>query len=403
MNQTQISPSLRQWMLISIFIAAIGTVLSIYASHHQFELMSSGSTDSYCNINDQFSCDDVARSEYSTAFGIPLGVWGLGFFIAQIVILILAMAKPATLIEHIYGQVALTGVGLLGSIALALISAISIGKYCLNCIGVYSVCLVQFLALLKFRRDLPTGYTFQKMTNGGLSAAIVVGLVAGGFHLTRDSWVSPKSSSTTPSSQRNSQDSGLDLSPVAAEVRVDKSPYSGMGEDFRKGSDEAKAVIVEFADFQCPACKSAFELLKQVQKNYGDRVQIVFKNYPLDKTCNSSVQQQIHAHACEAAVMARCAGMQGKFWEMSEKLFNGQAGMDSDKIKLWALSIGLTEEQINGCRSSKDILAKIADDVKQGNQLNVNATPTIFINGRQILGGRSYETIQAEIERILAN
>jgi protein-disulfide isomerase len=403
-NMQDLGAERGKWLWISLVIAMVGAGLSIYATFHHFDLVNSGATDAFCNINEQFSCDDVARSPYSTFFGIPLGIWGLGFFLAQIVLVLSGIFRPQSSKESLHGLVGLTVIGAVASLALIFISTFLVGKFCLNCIGIYIVCFAQIGVLLAYRSVLPTGFTLKSLANGGVNAALVVALVVVGFNFTKDWWMKPPSAAgqnSTAGSQLGQ--SSLALAPNALDIKIDKSAFSGMGEDFRKGNDDARVTIVEFADFQCPACRSAWELLKQVQQQYGDQVLIVFKNYPLDKSCNSAIQGQIHEYACEAAVLARCAGMQGKFWQMADKLFSSQSSMNSETMMAWALAIGLSPEQVAECKKSKDIVAKIQDDIKQGNQLNVNATPTIFINGRQIIGGRSMETIQAEIERILGS
>jgi protein-disulfide isomerase/uncharacterized membrane protein len=390
------------WIKLILLFGAVGLGLSLYATNHHYELLSAGATDSYCNINEQFSCDEVARSAYSQVLGIPLGVWGIGFFLGQLVLGFLAFRRQAGHVESKQGLVALTFLGATGSIVLAGISAFILGKFCLNCMGIYVVCFTQVAIVLANKRDALSEWQMPKALNGLVTSAITLGLV-----VLVHNWVGPMLSKpvakTNSPSAQSGADAGLNFSTNKREVPIDRSAYSGMGEDFRNGPDDAKVVIVEFADFQCPACKSAFEQLKQVKKMYGDQVQLVFKNYPLDKTCNSALTSQIHPFACSAAALARCAGADGKFWEAATLLYEKQGEINAENIIKWASELGLSKEKYSACASSKDVMAKISDDVRVGNDLGVNSTPTIYINGRQMMGGRTVDVMQAEIDRELAN
>ena len=176
-----------------------------------------------------------------------------------------------------------------------------------------------------------------------------------------------------------------------------------MGEDYRKGNDNAKVVIQEFADFQCPACARVASIVNQISKEYQDSILVVFRNYPLDKACNSSITRELHQYACKAAVMARCAGTIGQFWQYHDKVFEQQDQMQSDTfLKKLGTSVGLSDDQINNCWSSKDILAKIKSDVTLANKIEVNSTPTLFINGKQYLGSKGVDSLRAEINKLLA-
>src|SRR5690606_25971169 len=114
------------------------------------------------------------------------------------------------------------------------------------------------------------------------------------------------------------------------EIPINTSPYSGFGEDFRKGGDQAAVVLTEFADFQCPACASFAPTLETLHKDFGDRILIVYKNYPLDTTCNPQLSNQIHEFACDMAVAARCAGQYEKFWQFHDLAFARQSSVSSE-------------------------------------------------------------------------
>jgi protein-disulfide isomerase/uncharacterized membrane protein len=385
------------WLIAGLIIAVIGIALSIYSTRHHLAVKATGKTDAVCNINEQFSCDDVALSKFSEIGGIPLGVFGLGYFVASGVLLLIGLrgGKPAR--EHMQGYVAMVLIGVLTSVGLAIISTTQIGAFCVTCIGVYVLTGLQAATLVVWRKDLPGGFTPKNVVSGGTTAVIAVAAVILFFNFAKSSLAPAPQSGNTPKDLENMPT----LAANAQEVPVSKSAYSGLGEDYRKGGDNAKVVINEFADFQCPACARISETLSSLHKEYGDRVLIVFRNYPLDSSCNSAVQARIHESACGAAVMARCAGQYGKFWAFHDMAFGLQKEMSAQSLRQWGAQVGLTNEQMDQCMASKDIMEKVKSDIALGNQLGVDSTPTLFINGRKVLGGRGVSELKNEIDQLL--
>jgi protein-disulfide isomerase len=160
----------------------------------------------------------------------------------------------------------------------------------------------------------------------------------------------------------------------------------GKGEDYRLGSDEAPIVIHEFVDFECPACAMASRALKDLKTEFPSAVLLVFRNYPLDKSCNDNIKKDFHKNSCALAQLARCAGRKGKFWEFHDLAFNGQKSASLEKASEWALSVGLSQFEINNCLQDDAVLAKIRDDISQGDKLGVEGTPAIFVNGKKFEG-----------------
>ncbi|MDP3948178.1 MAG: thioredoxin domain-containing protein [bacterium] len=147
------------------------------------------------------------------------------------------------------------------------------------------------------------------------------------------------------------------------------------------GSDSAKVKVVEFSDFQCPACLAAEPVVKQVRAAYPDQVQFIYRHFPLPQ----------HSYGQQAAVYAEAAGEQGKFWEMHDKLFETQAewsGLDGKGATAFFLELAkqlsLDENKINQAIVDSVLKARIDEDKAEGNRLGVNSTPTFFVNGRKV-------------------
>jgi protein-disulfide isomerase/uncharacterized membrane protein len=383
--------------IIGLLLALLGLGFAVYTAMHHLSLKSGAGGDFACNINQTFNCDAVAMSAYSELMGIPMGVWGAGYFVGLIVLLLVSKFIPKNEEDCWQGYAILTVAGFAVSVVLAIISTTVIGSVCLACTGIYAVCLLQLGAVGILRKAIPWPLRINSVANGALVAlvGVVAVVVAFQFIGPRFSQVAEQDLPVGPDGERTT------LLPGSKDIPIHKSAYSGLGEDYRKGSDDAKVTIVEFADFECPACAGAADLMKQVREQFGDNVLIVFKNYPLDRTCNSQLQQQIHKNACEAATFARCAGEFDKFWEFHDQLFKSQDAFGTAAFRGWALGLGIPESGLDKCLNSSGLDAKIQDDMKVGDQVGVSGTPTIFINGRKYIGPQSLQAISVEINRLL--
>jgi protein-disulfide isomerase/uncharacterized membrane protein len=402
----------QQFSIISILLAVIGLGISLYSLQHHLAVKAEGQTEAFCNINQTFNCDDVALSKYSEdPYGNPLGVYGIGYFLGLIVLVGVALAKEAHRREALQAYAFLVGVGSVGSIVLALISYFDIGAFCLTCIGVYLTTWLLAAVLIFQRSVLPGGWKLKELANGISYPLVTLLAVIGLFQV-----LGPSATSTSPEFTPDHAKTEDQVKRIMEQMEqrqkqiaknreiltINRSPYSGLGEDYRKGPDNAPVTIVEFADFQCPACQQASGVLEQIHKEFSSQVQVVFKNYPLDSNCNPSVSREIHPYACDAAILARCAGRFGKFWPMHNKIFHNQSKIDGKRLELWALEVGLSEDQIQECRQSDDLVAKIRDDIKQANALGLSGTPTIYINGMKA-EGRSVDQLRRTINNFLTN
>ena len=138
-----------------------------------------------------------------------------------------------------------------------------------------------------------------------------------------------------------------------------------------KGPASAPVTIVEFSDFQCPYCGMATKELHQVMGQYGDKVRLVFRNFPLD----------FHKQAQKAAEAGLCAQEQGKFWEMHDKMFENQRELEVEKLKEYAKGLGLDAAKFDQCLDSGKMAEQIKKDQAAGEALGVTGTPAFVING----------------------
>lgn len=147
--------------------------------------------------------------------------------------------------------------------------------------------------------------------------------------------------------------------------------------DHRSGNPDAPIELVEYGDYQCPYCGMAYPIVKRIQESFGDDLKFVFRNFPL---------ATIHPMATKAALAAEAAGVQGKFWEMHDLIFEHQQSLFKDAFIDYAATLNLDPEQFETDLSDETLIEKVESDFESGLRSGVNGTPTFFINGEQYQG-----------------
>lgn len=184
--------------------------------------------------------------------------------------------------------------------------------------------------------------------------------------------------------------------PPAAGTPVDQNLL--VRENSRKiATDSAKVTIVEFGDYQCPACGAAHPVIKQVLKDFSGKVNFVFRDFPFPQ----------HLNAMEAAEAAESAGAQGKYWDMYDLLYQNQEEWSEvsnprEIFTSYAKQLNLNIDQFSSDMDTNKFVDKINKDKQDGEALGVNSTPTFFVNGEKI-NNWSYETFKQKIEELTKN
>jgi protein-disulfide isomerase len=156
-----------------------------------------------------------------------------------------------------------------------------------------------------------------------------------------------------------------------------------------KGS--GNVTIVEFSDYECPACGALEPVVKRITSEYAGKVKLVYMDYPLG----------IHPFAQKAAEASECAADQGKFWEYHDKLFENQQALGSADLKGYAEQLGLDMTKFNTCLDTGAKKAEVAADYEEGGRAGVPGTPTFFVNGKKLVGP-SYDQLKAAVDEALA-
>jgi protein-disulfide isomerase len=180
-------------------------------------------------------------------------------------------------------------------------------------------------------------------------------------------------------------------SPVKEMLQAPRVVVASAGHPWSGGA-AAAVTVVEFSDFQCPYCRAAETPVKQLTAKYGDKIKLVYMDFPLG----------FHEHALDAARAAQCAAGQDKFWQFHDALFADQSKLAPADLKATAAKLGLDSKKFDACYDHQAPDGAIRSEQAQGQSLGVTGTPTFFINGRELVGAQPIDKFSAIVDQELA-
>jgi protein-disulfide isomerase/rhodanese-related sulfurtransferase len=306
-------------------------------------------------------CDVVRASPFAYPMGIPMPVPGVAMYAA---LALLVFAQPlfqAALAGAARKAMAgISGLGFLFSLYLTGVETFVLHAWCFWCmVSAIVVTLIFGLAVLEVVRPLPEPEPAGAIALARRQLAVVVFAVVVGtplfFVLIR-------------SGKQHT------LQPIAPDLR---SQYLVRPDSHMTGNPNAALTVVEFGDFQCPACGPAEETARVIRRRYGDRVRFVFRHFPLTR---------IHAYAQRAAEASECAAEQGKFWEALDRFYKGQDDLSEAALVRYAGEVGVDTSRFRQCLAGPTAAERVNRDAEDARALGLRATPTFFI-GTQVVEG----------------
>ncbi len=307
-------------------------------------------------------CEAVRASAYSTLWGVSMPVFGvLGYTLLAIIIIAESLFSARLARWARYAFLGMTGFGFLFSLYLEYLQGFVIHAYCAWCVtsGVAMTALFA-LAIVNLVRAGPEPEPAAQLTRvRSLFAVCVAGVLVGvpAFYLlARHSQLAPAAPQATPAS--------------LAERLVRPGSYEA-------GNPQAPLTVVEFGDFECPVCGRGEAAAREVRTQYARQIRFVFRQFPLER---------IHPFAEKAAEASECAGEQGKFWEMIDKIYSRQFDLRVEGLERDAAELGLDQPRFNQCLTSGAMAGRVRQDVEDGRALGVRATPTFFSGQKMIEG-----------------
>lgn len=367
-------------------------------NHHIESEYGLASGQSICSFSPGFDCDKVNASKFSKFFGIPLGAYGLFFFLA-LGFFVLTAQRYFKVSQEVIWDVALfsTSTALVPCIYLIWVSAFIIEVFCPFCLMLDLNVLLLFVISARscWQRGLASSISAGFIAYLNFASNLILAkhrpllgffILGGLLLLSLSSGKILNDLVHRPRADQRKEAVGLFVQQWFenwSTLQPDPSPIillqSGFG-DFHLGALDAKFTVIEFADFQCPACKRASESLKRILDRHKGTTSFVFKSYPLDVSCNPHMERAVFPLSCKAAAMVRCAGEQGgdKFWQMHDALFASEFITASSLAEIPS-ELGLDANSLEECVDGPGVKRRLLQDIELGHRLGVTSTPSFFI------------------------
>ncbi|MDZ4726822.1 MAG: thioredoxin domain-containing protein [Leptospira sp.] len=383
--------------IIGAIVAFVGIVVSFLLAIEYFGLGTSNIAEGACSaLGGDGSCTKVAESKYSfitfpVLGNVPIAAFGFGFY-ATILYLFGLNVKSGNELENkdrinvIFG---LSILALLLDLALLTISIWVIGTVCQLCAITYFVTIALIgisYVLLKTSAISLTDITRSIVSGIGTLFVVFFFNFSVAF-ATSKMIASPKSNSLSTSSDMDNAEitNKIKIYEEGQKLNIDLTGSASIGKA------NAPITIVKYADFNCGHCLHTSHILQKVLADYDGMVKVVYKNFPLDGTCNRLVSEpRPGASSCIAAMASICADKQGKFAEMYHGLYeNTEKGITHSASTVLNLgnTLGLNTNQLKACMSSKEAQTQLNKEIDVAEKLNIQATPSLYINDKRIDSG----------------
>ena len=395
-----------------LVLSALGLAASVAALYVHYRLIADPAYTSFCDVSETVSCEAVLTSRYGSLFGVPVAAGG-AIWSALVLLLGLfamrpaaapAVSGPAKAGRHessakagrydgnedraarVAGYIfLLSTIGLAGVLYLGYASFFVLRQMCPLCMAMYVSVIGLFIVSGGAASDLSAipgaiGRDLRAVTASPLASTLAALLIVATVGLIgwfpREAPVADTAAeapAALPTETLGPEETQAFEAWLAAQPRIELTLPASSG---------ARVIVAKFNDYQCPACRQAYIAYKSIQQKYDAQApgQVAFLNvdYPLEAECNTG---GIHSAACEAAVAVRLARGRNRAAEMEEWLFDNQPGMTRDSVKQALADIAKVTDFD---AQYATVLDEVRKDAQLGQKLQINGTPTFFINGIRI-------------------
>ena len=388
MNIDKKTLSIQIFAIIGLALTIELAVIYYNANYVQYGLSS------FCSINNFIDCDGAAKSNTAQFLGIPLAYWGMFFYLIILFLTFVNRLKQKAYLQFLnVFKNPMSYIGMLGTVAflismgLAGISYFYIKKICILCIVTYVIDLIiALIATDGMFKNIVKSFktTFVDFIDGAkkytktaitLFVLFVTFLTYTGVTLNFVPHVKAKND-------------------IMKYRKIKYNPYRVNGNIL--GAKDADVVIKVYSDFVCPLCYIQNIMLHKAAQEYKN-IRVEHINYPFDKECNSSLDYNIHPGACYMSKAVIASGKQGNYWGMSSLLYENRP-RNAKKMKSVVEKAGLDYELFMKDFLSEETHKDLMDDVNNAIQLNLDATPTIYVNDEMIVGVKPYYKLKKILE-----
>lgn len=396
-----------------LILSVLGvTISSLLLYQHYFPNLEMGFLS--CGTGSSNPCIAVGQSKYSSIFGIPVAAFGIMYFMLLTLLILVADYAQNEYYKILCGMgLPLNIIGLAVDIILAILM-IKIGQLCKLCAATYIINLAIFIVLILFiknnfsldeiKKSLKT-FLIPENSEGKviLSLSIILVFCLGAVVLAGSNIIKSKSALA------KSQDADKFISNFYnQEEEKIKLPESNM----IIGNSNAKVKIHIFNDFLCSACRKLYEIEKNIISKYKGKIKITYYHYPLDKSCNNDMEETIYPSSCLAS-KSMYAAAKGNFFEeyLNIHFANYKNYKDGFDIEHITKNLNQTEaqskikpeaiEKFNSIIKTSGSFDQILKHIETAKKLKIEATPTIIISGRKLVGVPTKELLENIIEKEL--
>lgn len=381
------------WTALLSSLLAVGVHIYLNIHHLQLKLGISPGTGS-CNINSSFNCDSVSVSRFAVFGDAPLALWGAwtNAMIAVGIILCLIgllqnRERVLRLLTFFSGFVAAV------SLLMFAISSFVLKTYCLYCMAAYFLSFVTLISLFRIAKpklqdlkpDLQDLFFEHRWVLGLLIA------IPGGTYLSR---------------AMINQSYGLGQLQSVIQDSLEtwkQAPVQSFDEKLGLKTPKTSPIkmkIVEFADFKCSHCKRAFPSLDAFALGRED-VELTFKSFPLDGSCNKSIPRKGDGSTCTLAIAAFCAEkLSQKGWDLHHWIYDNQeqffeASNPMSLLETEFKALGLESSAMKTCIEGDEVREQVQRMAEEGANAKIGGTPTIFVNGKLLERGQLLPVLEA--------
>lgn len=372
------------WTVVTIAMVGLGDAIYLAISH--FRVYTDIGYKSFCAVSKSINCDTVSQSSFSIFLNIPVPIWGVVGYLFFLVLLY--PARKALLNEgRLWPTLFVIAlVFSIYSIILAIISMVFVHSYCIMCMVSYAVNLM----LLYF-----TWLVYQRFAN--------ISMITG---ISKDiQWI-----------RHHKKNGGIFLGGIASMVLLlmlftphywEMSAVS-MGRELSRGTTEdghpwigamkPKLVITEFTDYQCFQCKKMHFFLREFMASHPGALKLIHRNFPMDHIYNPIVKEPYHVGSGKMALLSLYAAQQGKFWEISDFLFNIDTRKGPFNVREMARVAGFDLMEFAGSVNDRTLRQKLSTDIQEGIRLGITGTPGYLIDDKVYVGHIPAEIINAVMD-----
>ncbi len=358
--------------IILIVLSSLMIGFSLYLTQHYFDLRFPTGLEgkSLCNVNQFFNCDKTTLSSASNIFNVPISIFGV--LIGALTMLGLVLKN-----EHYERTIYFTlAVNFAGCVVLFLYSLFVLHGLCPFCTLYYITSGLIFFMFFKHSPNIKPAFTYL------LAFSVVVLASSYLVKLNIEGKEHTQSAVATDIIKQYFGLPNLGAPKIESEFRI-------------ASASNAPIKMVIFSDFECPACKALSEQMPSIAARYAGKIDIQYFYYPLDNSCNPSMERPMHQYACKAAYAASCMPL-ANFDKTHEDIFKNQDKFESGYVDQY-----IKENKLETCVADPKTKEKVVALIKAADPFNIRSTPTFLINGVKIEGALPSDQLFAIMDEVI--